>query len=418
MNRSASPKVCLDARLHDGVPGGVQQYVMGLAAGLAALENRHEDYSFLTFPGSSAWLEPYLASDMAVLPASVPVREGIGRAVKASIPGWLKRRLPATPRLDPVWKTPSDGTIEKAAVDVMHFTNQDAFLTDIPSIYQPWDLQHIHLPEMFSGRERQTRNAAFKLFSDRAAALVVATSWTKRDLRTQLDLPEEKIHVVPPAGALSFYDPPSESDLETLRREHPLPGRFLLYPAHTWPHKNHLRLVDALALLRDDGVSVPLVLTGAKTNFYPRVRAHVSKLGLEDDVRHLGFVSPTTMYGLYKLSDGVVFPSLFEGWGLPVCESWFAGVPIACSTATSLPDLAGDAALLFDPTDTSAIAEAIRELWSNDDTRRSLVERGRLRSALFTWEETTRGMRAVYRSVAGAELDDEDRKRLVTPPLV
>ncbi len=417
MSRSSKPRVCLDARLPDGKGGGVQQYVMGLAAGLAALGGGGEDYFFLTLSGSSSWLEPYLGDGATLLPVASGSGR-VGRAIKDRIPGWVKRRLPATPRLDPGWGIPSDGTIEKAGIDVMHFTHQKGFITDIPSIYQPWDLQHIHLPEMRSGRERQTRDAEYKLFCDRSTAVVVATSWTKRDLVTHLDVEEEKIHVVAPAGALSFYDPPSEIQLEALRRELRLPARFFLYPAHTWPHKNHLRLLDAIALLKNDGVHTLFVFTGGKTDLYPRVRAHITKLGLQDDVRHLGFVSPTTMYGLYKLSDGVVFPSLFEGWGLPVCESWFAGVPIACSTATSLPELAGDAALLFDPTDPSAIADAIRELWSNDDTRRSLVERGRLRSSLFTWEETARGMRAVYRSVAGAELDDQDRERLLTPPLV
>ena len=140
-----------------------------------------------------------------------------------------------------------------------------------------------------------------------------------------------------------------------------LPRDFLLYPAKPWPHKNHDRLLEALAMIRDrTGSVIPLVCSGARAADFSRVSDRARELGLP--VIFPGFVGPKELRGLYELATGLAFPSRFEGWGLPVCEAFSAGLPVVSSSATGLPELVGDAALIFDPESTEQIAEAVQRV--------------------------------------------------------
>jgi glycosyltransferase involved in cell wall biosynthesis len=243
------------------------------------------------------------------------------------------------------------------------------------------------------------------------------TSWGRRDLIESYALAPEKVAVVPWGSVLWEYPEPDESDLEEIRVRLSLPDGFLLYPAQTWPHKNHARLLEALSLLSSrEGVEIQLVCPGRRNSHYRRIRERLHELGLEGSVSFPGFVSPLELRGLYRLARGLVFPSLFEGWGLPVCEAFEAGLPLACSTATGLPDLVGDAGVLFDPEDPAAIADSVLRIWSDDRLRAKLVERGRERSRLFSFERSARLFRAHYRRVGGRKLAEEDRILLASPP--
>jgi glycosyltransferase involved in cell wall biosynthesis len=253
----------------------------------------------------------------------------------------------------------------------------------------------------------------------RAATVVSMTSWGRADLIESYDLDPAKVAVVPGGSILAEYPEPSAEEIRALSARVGFPDGFLFYPAQTWPHKNHERLLEALALIRDrEGTAPALVCTGRQTPEFDGLQARVGDLGLTDSVRFLGFVSPLELRALYGLATGLVFPSLFEGWGFPVCEAFAAGVPVAASTATSLPDLVGDAGLLFDPRDTDAMAAAISRLWSEPDLREELALRGSRRAEVLTFEHMARIFRAHYRRIAGRELSDEDRILLESPPLV
>jgi glycosyltransferase involved in cell wall biosynthesis len=129
-------------------------------------------------------------------------------------------------------------------------------------------------------------------------------------------------------------------------------------------------------------------------------------------------VDTTEIQVLYRRATALVFPSLYEGWGLPVVEAFASDLPVATSTATSLPELVGDAAVQFDPYDPAAIAAAIELLWLDDAVREEYVRRGRARVAAFSWERTAEVMRALYRRVAGMHLEPADRDLLAMPPVV
>ncbi len=405
------PRICVDARITSGESGGVEQVIIGLASGLSRLSDGREEYFFLAYEGATDWLEPYLGGPCRLLLCRRDARASLKQRIRSAFPpvrraAALLRSLPFWPVRIPV----SDGTIERAGIDVMHFTSQDAFLTEIPSIYHPWDLQHLHLPQYFSRYEYRTRERRYRTFCRHARMVAVATQWIKNDIMGKYDLGDDLVRVVPLAPPVQIYPAPSHNDVAEARQRFVLPSKFIYYPAQTWPHKNHLALLEAIAYLRDrHGLIVPLVCSGRLNEFFPTIKRHMHKLGLASQVRFLGFVSPLEVQCLYRLCRAVVFPSKFEGWGLPVTEAFFAGVPVACSNVTSLPEVAGDAALLFNPDNLTEIAAAICRLWTDENLCRALVERGRARAARLSWERTARIFRAHYRRIAGRPLTEEDR---------
>jgi len=396
-------RVCIDARrAGEGVAGGVEQMMIGLAEGLSSLRDGDEEYYFLTSPSDPDWIAPYLSGACRVL---------VGERA-SSLPSW-RARLQTIAPLRSAWEAVSpligtstipiavsDGTIERARIDVIHFPSQNAFLTDVPSIYQPHDLQHRHLPQHFSRRTRLARDVTYRAFCDKADIVVMMSAWGQRDIVSAFELPAEKVRVVPGASVLTAYPEPGADDLRRTALAYSLPDAFAFYPAQTFPHKNHLALLDALALLRDEqALVVPLVSSGMKNDHYAAIERRVRDLRLDEQVRFVGFVSPVELRALYRLARCMVFPSTFEGWGLPMVEAFQEGLPVACSDATSLPEVAGGAALLFSPHDPRAIAHGVRQIWVDDALRARLVERGRARAEELTWVRSAARFRALYREI-------------------
>jgi glycosyltransferase involved in cell wall biosynthesis len=404
-------RVCIDARLGEGRFGGVEQVVIGLAAALSRLEDGEEEYLFLAHPEHEDWLRGYLGGPCRLLHTR---RSYPNRRIRALARGLLER----LPRVGLNFAVrPSDGTVERAGVDLMHFPIQDAFTTEIPSIYQPHDLQHLHLPELFSGWERARREVIYRTHCERAALVVAMTSWGRTDFVDSYDLPPDKVTVVPGGSVLHEYPAPTPADLDRLRSRLSLPESFLLYPAQTWPHKNHQRLLEALARIRDESdVTIPLVCPGKQTGHFRQIRDAIQRLGLAGSTSFPGFVSSRDLRALYELATALVFPSRFEGWGLPVCEAFDAGLAVASSNATGLPDVVGDAGLLFDPDDVEEMAGQLHRLWTEGPLRESLRERGEKRAAELSFDHTARLFRAHYRQVAHRSLTEEDRILLDSAP--
>lgn len=423
---SSSLRICIDARLVSGGRGGVEQVIIGLASAMSRLDDGDEQYLFLVDPGHTTWLEPYIFGRSSLLAAgaqaTVPVqlrpslRGTVRQVVKAAIPRWIRRGVRG--RVKRLYRLPeTDGTIEGAGVDVMHFSMQVGFRTAVPTVFTPHDLQHLHLPQFFSPKEIAERETGYRALCDMASIVTLMSTWGRDDIVAQYGLPPEKIRIVPWAAAIDAYDPPTEREIAATRDRLGLPERFALYPAKAWPHKNHLRLVEALKILRDRGVDVPLVLTGAQGGQDLPVLAEADALGVRDLVHFVGFVTPGELVALYRMAHMMVFPSLFEGWGLPVVEALSAGLPVACSNVTCLPAITAGAAELFDPSDSAAIADAMVRVWEDDQLRRRLITDGRARAAQFSWDHTARIFRACYRLLGGRELSAEDRALLDAPPL-
>lgn len=418
---TAPVRVCLDARLVSGDRGGVEQVIIGLAAGLSQLTGASDEYLFLVNREHADWLEPYvggpcrlLVSEDSLVAGRAGALGGRGRRALAR----LRRGLGQPAARRPIGLPAADRAVERAGVDLMHFTMQVGFRTDIPSIFQPQDLQHIHLPEFFSPETLAERDVVYRALCEQAAMVVANSRWGKRDLVDSLGLPDDKVGIVPYAPVIEAYGQPSPSDLSNARSGLGLPETFALYPAKAWPHKNHLRLLEALKLLRDRGVAIPVVFTGAQNGFDIPVREAAARLGVSEQVTFTGFVDPIQLRSLYRLARVLVFPSLFEGWGMPILEAFAAELPVACSTVTCLPDLTAGAARLFDPRDPADIAAAILDVWTDESERSEMRRLGLARASQFSWERTARMFRAHYRRLTERGLTNEDLEILRAEALV
>ena len=419
-------KICLDARLISGEAGGIESVVLGMAAGLSRLDDSDDTYYFLTYREQADWLMPYVHGPCRPLwtaPWAPPPRQPgrIRTVAKKALPpvaaAWRRRPRPDLPWLQ-AGPPRSDGIVERAGAELMHFTFQTGFRTDLPSIYQPHDIQQIHLPSLFSARERARREKWYGSLCRRAKMVAVASTWTQQDVMRHFGLSEDIVRVVPLAPIVAEYRSPTAADLESLGRRLRLPQNFIFYPAQTWPHKNHIGLLEALALLRDrEGLVVPFVSSGRLGEFFPAIERRVEELGLQDQVTWLGFVTPDDLMGLYRLARAVVIPTRFEAASGPLWDSFLSGTPVACSKVTSLPAQAGDAALLFDQEQPEEIAQAIRRLWVDGELRSLLIDRGRANVARFNWDLTVRHFRAHYRRLLN-QMTDADRDILSQPPLL
>jgi glycosyltransferase involved in cell wall biosynthesis len=412
-------RVCVDARVAEGRAGGIEQVIIGLASGLSSLEGDCEEYFFLTLQGADQWLRPYVAGPCRVIavPPDPRYRDGadlVGLALMAALQRLGLGRGNALLRL-----FRRDEVLAGLDCDLVHFPRQKAFLTDRATLYHPHDLQHVHLPQYFSLTERAVRELRYRSFCARAAMVPVAATWVKEDLVRHYGLSGDKVAVVPLAPPLAAYPVPGPADLARTRGRLVLPERFALYAAQTWPHKNHLKLLEAVALLRDRrGISVPLVCPGGRNAFFPVVEARVAELDLQGLVTFPGFVTPLELQSLYRLARLVVVPTKFEAGSFLIFEAFLAGTPVACSRVTSLPRQADGAALLFDPDRPEEIAECMERLWHDDALCGELVARGRDRVAQFSWPRTARLFRAHYRRLAGQPLGAEDRALIADAPLV
>jgi glycosyltransferase involved in cell wall biosynthesis len=230
-------------------------------------------------------------------------------------------------------------------------------------------------------------------------------------------LPPDKVVVVPLAPPTERFPLPSANEAdEILRRLGVADAPFIFYPAQTWPHKNHAALLKAIRLLADRGHRIRAVFSGRRNAHHVSLVKLAKALSVDDQVDWVGHVSNPQLMALYRTARAVVVPTLFEAASAPIWEAFLSGVPVACSNVTSLPEQVGDAALVFDPHDISAMADAIERVWSDEDLRAELIRRGRANVGRLSWTRTARHFRALYRQIAGAVLSDEDRLLLTEAP--
>jgi glycosyltransferase involved in cell wall biosynthesis len=409
-------RVVVDARIDSGQVGGVETVIIGLATGLSCLTDGGEEYLFYSYAGENGWLLPHLsgrATALEIPRPTKPRRVAIREHAPALAWAWSRLRA-ARPSSLPL--PSSDGTIERVGADVMHFTHQQGFTTRVPSIYQPHDLQHLHLPDLFTPAERSWRERRGRAFCAQAEMVSVASTWTRRDVIRNYGLSPSKVVVVPePPGTFAMHESAAE-EIERIRGVYGLPESYAVYPAATWPHKNHAALFAAMAILRRQGLSIPLVAPGMQTPHARKLQDAARQHGVADLVFFLGFIPAQDLNTIIRLARAVVVPSLFESTSAPLWEAFQCGIPAACSNVTSLPDQAGDAALVFDPRDPDDIARAIQRLWADDALRERLITAGRVRVSMFTWEHTARLFRAHYRRIAGRHLDAADEALIEAPP--
>jgi glycosyltransferase involved in cell wall biosynthesis len=282
------------------------------------------------------------------------------------------------------------GAIGRHDIDLVHsLANTTPLLAPAPAVLTVHDLIHRRFPEAHAGLLSHGVELLVSLAARRARRIVAVSQATAGDLRDLLDVPADKVDVVPSGPGVDPVGAPTPEP-ELRARLGLGDGPLVLSPSARRPHKNLARLLDAMR-----SVDATLVVPGYPTVFDGDLSARAGTAR----VVFCGWVSAADLEGLYRAATCVALPSLAEGFGLPVLEAMRRGVPVACADATALPEVAGDAALLFDPLDTGAIAEALQRLVTDAGLRRELAAAGRARAERFSWDAAAAGTVATYRRV-------------------
>lgn len=294
-----------------------------------------------------------------------------------------------------------DRLAAEAGVDVIWNLSQFHPLTDTPFLTVVWDLQHRlqpFFPEVSANGQWAAREDDHAVRLRRAAAVIAGTAEGRAEISSFYQVPAQRIHVLPhptPRFALEPA-PPRPGLLDRFR----LPLSYLFYPAQFWPHKNHVNLLLALKLLADQGLILPLVLSGADKGNAATVRRLAEKLGLARQVHLLGFVSIEELVELYRGALCLAYVSLFGPENLPPLEAFALGCPVLASEVAGAREQLGDAALLVDATRPALLADALRRMHGDAALRAALLARGSARARAFTGKEFVRGVCGILDGLA------------------
>lgn len=276
------------------------------------------------------------------------------------------------------------------------FASQDVLLSPIyslsllhtskPFAYTLHDLQENYFPENFPWWQRTWRHQVYAQLSGRARRVICESRYVKTDIVRFFGVAEERIAVIAAPPLRPFVMDEPDDRLQAVRDRLRLPGKFLFYPAQFWIHKNHLRLLEAFREVATEMPDLNLVLTGKKRDEYDAVMSAVSKFGLSEKVRHLGYVEQDDLQSIYKLATALVMPSLFESISIPIYEAFQVGTPVVASNILAIPEQVGDAGLLFDPRSVASIKDAIIRIAKDPAAARRFGERGKDRMSAMTPE--------------------------------
>ncbi|WP_342740099.1 glycosyltransferase [Bradyrhizobium sp. B117] len=297
-------------------------------------------------------------------------------------------------------KSPFERALIRDGIDVVHFTStskRHLLLYELPFIITIFDGCHRDAPEFPEVRtfgEFERREILFRLASTKAVAVIVNAPELIDDLCRRYAMERERAICIPfsPSTYVSRSAPDAAADAAVLAKYKLEPG-YLFYPAQFWPHKNHITLLAALALLREQGIIERLVLCGSNRSGRDKLDRAIQSYGLSDQISIIGFVESAELAALYRSAAALVMPSYFGPTNLPPLEAWAVGTPVIYPQAFKAQ--AGDAAILFDYDDPRSLADAIAKL-GNEGTRERLRAAGELRLAQFT-EETEVGRRQFAR---------------------
>lgn len=340
-----------------GVLGGSETYARALARALAAY-GRLDTTAFV----------PPLAPDAG---GGLPTEVVDEYHASSSTAGRLRAMAQAS-------AFPSSLRLRFQGIDVVHYP----LTVPVPPVRARvaitlHDVQHLDLPHLFSRAERSFRRLAYDRAARQAGTVIVPSNFVRERAIDRLGIHPERVRVIHHGVDHALFRPGPEDDREPV----------LLYPAKTWPHKNHERLLEAFALLRRDRPELRLVLSGGGTERFEG----------PPGVETVGGISLPELAALYRRAACVVFPSLYEGFGYPPLEAMASGTPVAASRAGSLPEICGEAAILFEPESPEAIAAAVEEALSRAP---DLSQRGLAHAAAFTWERAAVRHEDAYRATA------------------
>ena len=366
-------KIAIDAHMVGTHETGNETYVRGLVGGLRQIDARN-DYALYT-------------TDPALLPTTM-----LGERFRP------RRITPSAniPRL--AWGMPRAARQDR--LDLLHVTYTLPPALSCRTIVTVHDISYTVFPETFSPRDRILLSFAVPLSMRRSDRVLTVSEHARAEIVRRYRIAPEKVVAIPNGVGAHFQPVRDSAALAAIHDRYRLPAQFLLAVGNLQPRKNLRRLIEAFATLRRDGrITAKLVLVGKTLWRESEIFAAIQGYGLADEVITTGYVPEEDLAAIYSAATVFVYPSLYEGFGLPPLEAMACGTPVLTSNTSSLPEVVGDAAITVDPQATGDLALAIERLLGDAALRQDLIERGLVRARRFTWEATATQTREVYERV-------------------
>jgi glycosyltransferase involved in cell wall biosynthesis len=365
-----APRILIDAHMVGENEAGNETYIVNLIRGLQTL---HDDAQYLIATAHPGALQKKISLG--------------GRFQPVSVSASPYRRL--------LFDLPS--ALRRHKADLLHITYMAPPWPGFRYVASIHDVIFKIHPEWFSRRDRIVLGAGISRSVRQARAILTLSEHSRRDIHAIYGAPLDRIHAIPLAPDSIFFAPPNPADVEQTRRARGISDPYILAVGSLQPRKNLVRLVRAFASAKKARPSPhKLVLVGKPAWPKSELEAAIRASGMESEIVFTGYVSDAELVRLYYGAAFFVYPSLYEGFGLPIVEAMACGIPVITSKTSCMPEIAADAAILIDPWSESDIASAIDKLRFDVNLRRSLAERGRQRARQFSWEKTAAATRNVY----------------------
>ena len=367
-------KIGISAFATDGGKSGISQYAANVVGRLVAMAPHHDFVAFIN-RSDAAWVRTWHPRlEVVALPdwTGHPVASIFWHLV--ALPEMLRRH-----RCDLVFMPAGNRRL--------------AWSYGMPSVGTVHDFSQLHVPQKYDAARMFYITRVLPRMMRRLTRVISVSESTRRDLESFARVPAERIRVIHNGADLQRFTPRPEATAHAeLPAELHIPERYILYISRLeHPGKNHVRLLEAFAALkRAADLPHKLVLVGGSWNGAEIIHARVAELSLNDLVVFPGFVPDEALPALYAAADAFAFPSLFEGFGIPVLEAMASGTPVCAANTSSIPEVVGDAGVLFDPLDVPAITDCLSRLLQDQPLRQRLIATGIERARGFTWDKAAK----------------------------
>jgi len=370
-------RIAIDAHSVGTGLGGNESYATNLVEALAEVDQSNEYTIYVTRPSARARFE----------------NRWPNFSVKSTLPHTPLIRIPLILSRE----------LRKNPVDVLHVQFTAPPLAPCPVVVSIHDLSFEHLPQTFKRRSRMQLRMTVPRSARLAAQVLTLSEYVRRDVVDTYDIGADKVTAVTIASPRHFAPVTDQAELQRIKQKYGIDGEYILSVGAIQPRKNLPRLLEAYSSLRrsqPDAKLPRLMLVGKSAWLYDETLKKISELGLADSVTLTGYIPEEDLPALYSGTTCFVYPSYYEGFGLPPLEAMKCGAPAIVGNTTSLPEVVGDAALLVNPFEVGELAAAIWKVVKDSALRDALIAAGLKRAQLFDWRETARKTLAVYEKAA------------------
>jgi glycosyltransferase involved in cell wall biosynthesis len=361
-----------------GLVGGSETYIRNLIKWLPVVDHENEYLVFINEESRGVFDPP--APGVTLVPCPVRATNRPRRIL------WEQFSLPAQ--------------VQRRGIDILLSAGMTApFRCPATSVLMLFDLQHINQPDNFPWYYLPFLRSIIYASAKSVDGILTLSNQVKSDIIRSYHISPDRINVTHLAVDHDSFTLHGPLERSSVKKRYGLPDRFILYAASSLPHKNHERLFQAFRQVRDRIPGLKLVLTGARDKGEGTLLQKIQDMGIGQDVLLLGWLPFEDVPSIYHASDAFVFPTLHEGFGLPVLEAMACGIPVVCSKIEPLLEVADDAALFVDPYSPDGIAAGIFAALSDEALRDQLIQKGLARAKKFTWESTVRTTLLFLKSV-------------------